>query len=108
MDSNRDNHWSKCSCHRVKIFQTVTQISDSGGVIAGNVTAGVINKEVQNIVSTDKAFASLKDGSVVAWGDSTDGGYFSRLERLLWGTPTQVLLLLFLHLVVRFRRSKIF
>ena len=66
----------------LKYFKTVTQISiDSGGATAGNVTAGVINKEVQNIVSTDKAFAALlKDGSVVAWGDSTDGGDISAVS----------------------------
>ena len=59
-----------------KYFKTVTKIQvDAGGGSAGAVTAGVINKEVKTIVSTDKAFAALlKDGTVVTWGDSSSGG----------------------------------
>ncbi|PQM55454.1 MAG: hypothetical protein CML39_08070, partial [Rhodobacteraceae bacterium] len=72
-----------------KYFKTVTQISvDSGGNTAGAVTAGVVNKEVKTIVSTDKAFAALlKDGSVITWGDSSAGGDSSSVSgKLIMGT----------------------
>ena len=64
-------------------FKTVESIKVDGNT-AGNVKAGVVDKTVQTIISTDKAFAALRaDGSVVAWGDTSGGGNTAAVNKTL-------------------------
>ena len=61
-------------------FKTVESITVDGDT-AGNVKAGVTDKTVQTIITTDKAFAALRaDGSVVGWGDHSGGGNTSSVN----------------------------
>ncbi len=57
-----------------KYFKTVSGITVDAAPSAA-VSAGVVDKTVTTISSTDKAFAALRaDGSVITWGDKTGGG----------------------------------